>query len=780
MRSPVPVSGILLAMVLTATAFAQQDAAVYITASDTASFAPSSALSTTPMPGKWFQRNLAFAAHGDHTLMTKAGAQYPDLTVTPGLRGRYNLYVNLRSVNYVTGLQLKLSGEELAYTVTPELGTETVHTNREILWATDVDMTDQMIVMHYSGRVIYFSYLKFVPIAVDEPGVTVDPERVVREPLFDVWEEWARTRELVPEGMTELKHLPAQPETPATDDGRGYVVTARTYLDLVFPDAVPAAEDVVSELQMAAAGGEYEPTTFSVHAFRDLGPCQVSVGDLKDGPNTIGKAAIDVASVGCRNLRTTFRGKVYMHAPALLEGGSPVTVAAGRTQQFWLTVHVPPQTPAGEYDGSITITPEDAPPSSLKLILRVYPFDLREPQDVSLGMYEQLWSPTTDGAWLLDRFGKMRAHGMTTVGYSGGLNGVIDIVDGVAQVRFDGRSGLEQLMEAYRKAGFSQPMLWLMNGDTWAWCSKQTEPGSAEFEALYRQVIESLLRQSERRNWPGIVFQPVDEPGSYGLRDSAGRMERWAVQSRLIKEAGGVVEVDHIPFSTEDPRLKDVLERALPNIDIFTQRFSTKPIWFERDGWGWESMKEQTAEWGKQLWSYNINNANFFPELATMRLAYGVFIWQEQVGGQLTWSYQQPVGNPLNCLDGGYTDMMYTYPAMPGADIQGGPSLMWECIREGVDDLRYLQTLEHLIEQAEADGQHERAQQAREVLARLAGSFDMEQLRARNNYIECQWEEAEGDTVTGSFNIPNGWDLDDYDRWRRKVAYQIVRLGGGR
>ena len=129
--------------------------------------------------------------------------------------------------------------------------------------------------------------------------------------------------------------------------------------------------------------------------------------------------------------------------------------------------------------------------------------------------------------------------------------------------------------------------------------------------------------------------------------------------------------------------------------------------------------------------------------------------------------------------------MMYRYPRMPQADFPGGPSLMWECIREGVDDLRYLQTLEHLIERAEADGRQEQAQQARELLMRLAESLDMEQLRARNRYLECQWEHSDtgpsgAGTVTGGFNIPNGWEPADYDRWRRRIAYQILRLGGGR
>jgi hypothetical protein len=129
--------------------------------------------------------------------------------------------------------------------------------------------------------------------------------------------------------------------------------------------------------------------------------------------------------------------------------------------------------------------------------------------------------------------------------------------------------------------------------------------------------------------------------------------------------------------------------------------------------------------------------------------------------------------------------MMYTYPDMPAAGIEGGPSLMWECIREGVDDLRYLLALDRLIEQAEARGQHERAQQARTVLMQMRESFDMEELHERNSYIECRWEGAEtssagAGTVSGSFNIPNGWDFGDYDRWRGRVAHQITVLGEGR
>lgn len=758
-----------------------QDNAVYITAGDTSYFSPAGAISATGAPGKWFLRKVGFAARGDYILNPQAGVLLPDLTVNPKLTGRYNLYVNMREVNYVTGLQLKLSKEPLAYTVTPALGTADVHTNRDILFATDVDMTGQTILMRHIGQLLYFSDLKFVPVASDQPGLKVDPERVKQESLIDPRAEWAKTRDVVPEGMLQIKHLSDQPADPASDGGTGYVLYARPYLDLLFPDTVPSADEVVADLELSAARGEYEPVSFAVYATKDLADCRVTVTDLITGARRIPKTAINIAAVRCRNLRTYFCGKTWMNVPAMLDSTMPVAIPRDDSQQFWLTVHVPERATPGGYTGTITFSPGGGPARQLKLRLTVHPFALRPITNVALGMYDQRWAARTDEHWLQNRLADQRAHGMTTNGYCGQINAQMAMKDGVAQVVFDGQGGFEQFMDAYRDAGFPCPVLWLMDNDLWSWCAEQAEPGSERFGTCYKQVIQSILKESEKRRWPGIIFQPIDEPGSYEYRPNPGYIEQWALQSELIKQAGGTVEVDHIPFSTEDPRLKSALERALPCTDIFTERYSNQPIWFKDDGWWWGNMKEQAAKWGKQLWSYNINDGAFFPELPTMRLAYGYFVWLEQARGQITWSYQQVAENPLNALDGTYTDMMYSYPAIPEAGEPGGPSLMWECIREGTDDLRYLQTLEYAIGQAEAKGHKEKAAAARAVLQRLRQSFDDERLRAKDRFIECQWDESAlepsgAGTVKGRFNIPNGWTFADYDRWRSEIASQIREL----
>lgn len=775
---------VVLALLIPVLAGAADEGAVYVTASDTAAFGPVTALSRTGFPGKWYQRAVAFAARGDRIFNLQAGSTYPDLICRPRLTGRWDIWVNLREVNYLTGMQLKLSGRELAWTITPALGTLDVHTNRDILVARDVAMDGQTLLLHHIGRLLYFSYLKFVPAGTD-PAAQVDPARVREEPLLDPRAEWREGRETIPEGLTELTHESLPPAQPATDpSGRGYVLFTRPYLDLIFPDTVPDARDVVTELRVSAAQGEYEPVTFSVRAARDLGACRVTVEDLRAGKAVISRQRVDVAVVRLRNLRTAFNGKTFMRAPATLDSALPAPVPAGQTTQFWLTVHVPPDAAPGNYESTVTFTPAQGAPARLPLRLRVWPFALREPRDVACGMYDQLWAATTSPDWLQERFAGMRAHGLTTVGYCGALNGEIALRDGQAAVVFDGSCGFEYMMDAYRDAGFPHPVLWLMGDDLWDWCSRQAPVGSERFRELYRQVARSILAECDRRRWLRPVFQPVDEPGSYEVRPAAAHIARWGLESQLLHEAGAVVEVDHIPFTTTDPRLQAALAQALPVTDVFTQRFSNRNLWFVEDGWWWDNMKPQVAQWGKQLWSYNINDAAFFPELATYRLAFGHFLWRQGIKGQIMWAYQGAVGNPLNCLDGAYTDFMYAYPAIPQAGESGGPTLMWECIREGRDDYNYVHTLRVLLDGLEQRGQTARAARGRELLQRLDASFDDERLRRENRFLECQWQEtATGPggrrVARGQFNIPNGWRLGDYDDWRAQIAREIVRLQAG-
>ena len=87
---------------------------------------------------------------------------------------------------------------------------------------------------------------------------------------------------------------------------------------------------------------------------------------------------------------------------------------------------------------------------------------------------------------------------------------------------------------------------------------------------------------------------------------------------------------------------------------------------------------------------------------------------------QFIYAYNHTNSDPYNDLDGGATDWMYDYPAAPGH--KGGFAINYEAMREGIDDLRYITTLENQILTARANKIDTTA--AETVVANLMNSFD--------------------------------------------------------
>ena len=105
---------------------------------------------------------------------------------------------------------------------------------------------------------------------------------------------------------------------------------------------------------------------------------------------------------------------------------------------------------------------------------------------------------------------------------------------------------------------------------------------------------------------------------------------------------------------------------------------------------------------------------------------------------------------------------MYVVPA-PDGPI---PTVAWEAVREGIDDMKYLTALSKLIDKASASG-------SREAVAAAAGArLCRESILApvpmalpRNRSEEAERSRYFGETPMGT-----------YDANRRKVARHIVRL----
>ena len=101
---------------------------------------------------------------------------------------------------------------------------------------------------------------------------------------------------------------------------------------------------------------------------------------------------------------------------------------------------------------------------------------------------------------------------------------------------------------------------------------------------------------------------------------------------------------------------------------------------------------------GHKVMSYaNPQGGREMPE--KYRRNYGLELWRRGLDGACTYAYQHSLGHGWDDFDGGpgwpLRDHNMAYPTVSGVI----PTLQWEGYREGYDDLRYMATLENLIEE---------------------------------------------------------------------------------
>ena len=112
--------------------------------------------------------------------------------------------------------------------------------------------------------------------------------------------------------------------------------------------------------------------------------------------------------------------------------------------------------------------------------------------------------------------------------------------------------------------------------------------------------------------------------------------------------------------------------------------------------------------------------------------------------GVMPWAYMSSSRDPYNDFDG--KDMCIAYPSKE----EPIPTLAWEAIREGVDDVRYLTTLKELIKKQKDT---RKVQRAKKVISEIMDKISL--------------------NVSESLFDLTDKDLQDL-RWR--IAQEIMRL----
>lgn len=506
-----------------------------------------------------------------------------------------------------------------------------------------------------------------------------------------------------------------KPQISDADRKQGYICYVNSIQQRIFPDTTPAPEQRKNIVEAAAAQGEIEAASFSVYGINDIAGLNITIGSLKsENGRVFPEKDTDLSVVRCWPQRSGFKGnaKTWSIVPELIEPFRPQDIPSESSRQFWLTFNVPEKAAAGIYSGTITLKAIGLPDKKLMLKLQVYPFRLKDAKDYFFAMYyggressgfcTDSKNREQDMMQLLD----MKKHGMNSI-IPGCSSAWLSFPDLAEKLRY-----CNKLLD---EAGFPKQPIPLHH-----------QKITPELAAQIRDLVKN-------ENLREILFYPVDEPFNKKL-DLAIEMYK------KLKTVPGIRTYSTVTQNDVD-KLGDTLDVRTYTITDYA-KFET------------ERINEECRKTGKSFWWYS-NASREYPDV--MRFKAGYFFWKTASRGQAYWAYSNYLGDAFNDFDLTSADHCVVY-------FKEGkifPAIHWEAMREGINDFKYIYTLEELIRENAAKKPEECAK-ARKLLDEIKADtiIDLEEYKKKQTNL----------------HIKSFWTPEKFDSYRKRIAEKIINL----
>jgi hypothetical protein len=360
-----------------------------------------------------------------------------------------------------------------------------------------------------------------------------------------------------------------------------------------------------------------------------------------------------------------------------------VDVAAGESREFWVTVHVPDNAAPGTYDGTLSFASQGGT-ATLPLRLTVHPFALEQPA-LTYSIYYR-GTLSADGQPTISSEGKSEAQYRAEIADMK-AHGVLYPAN--YQARGD---KLQRALEIRRECGMPTGAFYNLG-----YCvGPQTEAQLPDLRAQVSWWIETL----KPYGYTTVYFYGIDEATGEAL---ARQRAAW----KATQECGGktFVACYKATFEAMGALLNTAVLAGAPDPE--------------------EAKKYHAV--GSQAFCY-ANPQVGVEDPAVYRRNFGLVLWKAGFDGAMDYAYQHGFNHVWNDFDDKtYRDHNFTYPTLTGVV----PTLAWEGFREGVDDVRYVTTLEKAIRGAPAARRQE-ADAAKAWLAALDPSTaDLDAARAQ-------------------------------------------------
>ncbi len=474
-----------------------------------------------------------------------------------------------------------------------------------------------------------------------------------------------------------------------------------------------------------ATPGEYEPVSFAVRPDERVEQLSLAASDLSGPGGVIPRSQVRVQSV------ESFHGG---DKDILMDLGQAWDMPAFQRELFWATVHVPAEARPGEYTGEVTVTGGGKPIARLMLQLEVLPFRLEQPPFALGYNYSSPKDPRALAAHLED----MRAHGLTTVA---------PLYDFHLPVHDEDTTEFGEFLEAFRRAGFRQPLYFGASMNLlMSELAGYGPVDSRRFQRKFVQVMRRLHAEAQRHGVP-VVFSIADELTNQALPG----VRKGELLARLCWE-----ELPEMAVTADMNGWLEVTTMA-PFLNAAT--FNN----------GWDGIDHHNQ--GRRLINRDFilelqqrtDAIPWFVNAGSDRFPFGCFFWKMArygVRGKVEWYYNLGPNERGSIV------------RTEGARIW--PTLAYERSREGIDDLKYLVTLERRIAAAKSSGREAAAVSRAEALLMQIADGIVDNWTA---YTDG------GETFPGDgfelMSADKSASLTHYQRVRRALADAIMELPQG-
>ena len=471
------------------------------------------------------------------------------------------------------------------------------------------------------------------------------------------------------EGFAEIKDTFTP---PAADIERGFSLFSDNYNDDIYPNSVPRKGSLNSAAASFAAPGEREPLVIGVYPLNDLKDITVSVSDLT-GTNG---AKIPAGNVLINYVKYDYEPQGvswYCKGKYLIEQNT-INGLKETPRMFWLLVSVPENAAAGEYKGEATVT-AGGKTASIGLSVTVQPFSFEHFTDeYYFGAFTYLPFNLPEEATekCLIEMKKMRMNCM-----HGKLVGALKITPAGAVIDF---SKVDKNMKLMTKYGIKIVIIEMTGLPNEFVDNMKCGYYDETFNKAYLAMLAQLKENQDKGGWPMIQIM-YDEPREADT-DNPRPCARtyWDIENLLkLHEKAGVAALPTYMSDDGGPRAEDNKKQA-----TYWDLGGKSPCSMTH-GWAPSAkLMKEVVKQGKTLYIYNNGFGRFQFGLLTFQLeAKGNVQFWYKSEDKLTSQAQFPTS--------------YAVVGQPDRDIA---TLRWIRTEKGVDDFRYIYTLQKAIEKA--------------------------------------------------------------------------------